>query len=69
MDRTKKIKDIRTEVIDGEFVTVYYYTDGTVEYKVQSDKKINKLISQIMSSNDDEEADSAVFQVLKGGRK
>ena len=65
MDRTKKLKDIKTEVIDGQLFTVYYYTDGTKDYKFVSDSKVNKLVSELMTANDD----TTNFNVIKGGKK
>lgn len=65
MNKTKKLKDIRTEVVDGQLFTVYYYTDGTKDYKFVSDSKVNKLVSELMTANDD----APSFNVIKGGKK
>ena len=45
--------------------TVYYYTDGTKDYKFVSEAKVNKLVSELMTANDD----TPNFNVIKGGKK
>ncbi len=67
MDRNKKIKNVRTEVVDGEIFVVYEYTDGSKGYKFVEDRKVNNIIANLMSENEDDNKNN--LKILKGGKK
>lgn len=66
MDKTKKIKDIRVEVVKDVVLRTIYYTDGSKDIKVVENDRLEKLSKALLTTPDNNDGG---LRVLKGGKR
>jgi len=61
----KQLKDVRTEVRDGQLFQIKYFADGTSEEKIISEASLKKLMLAIMREGEA----GKHLRLIQGGKK